>query len=221
MISRTWQKRAAMILLVFYCLDLASKLVSWRDTFRNLPWWGATLVLAVRFAFMGFLVIVLIRLRKPPQGQALTSTFKNSSLREMRIIQFIFLATILGYAYVAELLSPPSSSVQPVIVGTFSILAVFTVLVVFALRGRLLPSAVEALQRGDANGVRRWRSANILSMVPAQAIGMFGLVLRTMGCSRHVAWPFFLGAIILLLVWTPRLDVEIIGLDALPPPVTK
>jgi hypothetical protein len=221
MISRTWQKRALLFLLVMYCLDLASKLVSWRDTFSNVPWWGAALGLAVRFAFMGFLVNLLIRLRKPPQDQPLTSTIKNSSLRSMRIFQFIFLATILGYAYVAELSSKPTAAVEPVIVGSFSILAVFTVLVAFVLRRRLLPSAVEALQRGDANGVGRWRFANILSMVLAETIDMFGLVLRIMGCSRQVAWPFFIGAIILLLVWTPRLDMEIVGLDTLPPPVTK
>jgi hypothetical protein len=64
MISRTWQKRAVLFLLIIYCLDLASKLVSWRDTFSDVPWWGAALGLAVRFAFMGFLVTLLIRLRK-------------------------------------------------------------------------------------------------------------------------------------------------------------
>ena len=100
-------------------------------------------------------------------------------------------------------------------------MSVVTVLIAFAFRRRLLPSAVEALQRGDANGVRRWRTANILSMVLAETIGMFGLVLRIMGGSRRVAWPFFIGAIILLLVWTPRLDVEIVGLNTSPPPVTK
>lgn len=221
MISRTWQKRAVLFLLVIYCLDLASMLISWRDTFSNVPWWGAALGLAVRFAFMGFLVNLLIRLRKPPQDQPLTSTIKNSSVRSMRIFQFIFLATILGYAYVAERSSHPTSAVQPVMVGSFSILAVFTALVALTLRRRLLPSAVEALQRGDANGVGRWRSANILSMVLAEGIGMFGLVLHILGGSRRVAWPFFIGAIILLLVWTPRLDVEIIGLVTPPPSVTK
>jgi hypothetical protein len=221
MISRTWQKRAVLFLLVIYCLDLASKLVSWRDTFSNVPWWGAALGLAVRFAFMGFLVNLFIRLKKPPQDQPVTGTIKNSSVRSMRIFQFIFLATILGYAYVAELSSDPTAAVQPVMVGSFSILAVFTVLIAFAFRGRLLPSAVEALQRGDANGVGRWRTANILSMVLAETIGMFGLVLRIMGGSRRVAWPFFIGAIILLLVWTPRLDVEIVGLDTSTPRVTK
>src|ERR1700731_3205755 len=190
MISRTWQKRAVLFLLIVYCLDLASKLVSWRDTFSNVPWWGAALGLAVRFAFMGFLVYFLIRLRKPPQDQPLTSRIKNSSLRSMRIFQFIFLATILGYGYVAELSSKPTAVVETVIVGSFSILAVFTALVAFVLRRTLLPSAVEALQRGDANGVGRWRFANILSMVLAETIGMFGLVLRIMGCSRQVAWPF-------------------------------
>jgi hypothetical protein len=221
MISRTWQKRAVLFLLVTYCLDLTVKLVSWRDTFNNVPWWGVALGLTVRFAFMGFLVNLLIRLRKPLQDQSLTSTMRNSSLRSMRIFQFIFLATIMGYAYVAELSSRSTSAVQPVIVVSCSIIAVLTLLVAFVLRRRLLPSAIEALQRGDANGVGRWRSANILSMVLAESIGMFGLVLRIMGGSRQVAWPFFIGAIILLLAWTPRLDVEILGLDTLPPPITK
>jgi len=82
---------------------------------------------------------------------------------------------------VAELSSDPTAAVQPVMVGSFSIMSVVTVLIAFAFRRRLLPSAVEALQRGDANGVRRWRTANILSMVLAETIGMFGLVLRIIG----------------------------------------
>jgi hypothetical protein len=221
MISRTWLKRAVLFLLVIYCVDLASKLVSWRDTFSNVPWWGVALGLAVRFAFMGFLVHLLIRLKKPPQDQPVTSTIKNSSVRSMRIFQSIFLITILGYAYVAELSSAPAAVVQPVMIGTFSILAVLIVVIAFAFRRRLLPSAIESLQRGDANGVGRWRTANIFSMVLAESVALFGLVLRIMGGSRRVAWPFFIVAIILLLVWTPRLDVEIVDLDTSSPPVTK
>jgi hypothetical protein len=50
-----------------FCLDLAWKLVHWGDFTRGLEWWVIVLALIVRFAVMGFLSFVLLKLRKEPE----------------------------------------------------------------------------------------------------------------------------------------------------------
>jgi len=53
-----------LFLLVAYCLDLAWKLVHWSELSTGLDWWTLALALTVRFAFMGGLLFLFLRMRK-------------------------------------------------------------------------------------------------------------------------------------------------------------
>jgi len=45
-------------------------------------------------------------------------------------------------------------------------------------------------------------------LVLAVSVALYGLVLRVLGASRLVAWPFFLLALSLMLAWRPQLDLS-------------
>jgi hypothetical protein len=219
--SRLWQQRAVLFLLLAYFLDLAWKLAHWYEAFGGVALWGIALGLTVRFAFMGFIFSVYLRLKRAPQKPpAITRATKNASVRSMRIIHILLLAAIMSYILVAERLPRPTSDAPAVIIESFLILAILDVVIAFGFRRKLLPSAIEKLQRdaGDATALGRWRMANILSMVLAMSVALYGFALRTMGGNRRVVWPFFIASVTLMLLWRPRLNEGTNGTGSSPPP---
>ena len=63
----------------------------------------------------------------------------------------------------------------------------------------------------DESALKKWRMGVIVPLVMGSTIVLFGLVLKFMGATWNVAsWFFFVG-IVLLLAWTPRLDVSAVG----------
>ncbi len=76
------------------------------------------------------------------------------------------------------------------------------------LRSRYLTSSLETLRTNpsDPQALQKWRSAYVLPFTLAESVALFGLVLKFMGASWRVAGPFFAAAILLLLLWAPRLD---------------
>jgi hypothetical protein len=57
-------ERSVLLLLIVYCLDLVWKLANWHQLTDGLDWWMTALALGIRFAFMGGLLLVFLRLRK-------------------------------------------------------------------------------------------------------------------------------------------------------------
>jgi hypothetical protein len=66
----------------------------------------------------------------------------------------------------------------------------------------------EVLQREpeDSAALARWRFANILSCAFAESVTLLGFALKVLGASWGIAGWFFAGGLILLLLWTPRLE---------------
>jgi hypothetical protein len=210
-----------LFLLLAYSLDLAWKLVHWRKAFGGVPLWGIALGLTVRFAFMGFILALYLRLKRVPQEPlTITRATKNALVRSTRIMHIVMLAAIVGYIFLAERMPRPTSDAPAVLVETFSILATLMVVIALGFRRKLLPSAIEELRRdaGDATALGRWRMANILSMALTMSVALYGFVLRTMGGNRRVVWPFFIASVTLMLLWRPRLDEGTSDTDPLPPP---
>jgi magnesium-transporting ATPase (P-type) len=207
MFSRRWQRRAALFLLIAYSVDLAIKLVDWHETFGKVPWWGIALGLTIRCAFMGGVLFLYLKLRKVPEEQQppMTKPMKDSALRSMRIVHVILCVAIVMYAYVAETVFRPTKVVPPLFVESFSVLCVVMVVIGLVFRRRLLPSASEGIQRGDAKALARWRQATVLSMVLALSVSLYGFALRAIGGSQQVVGAFFIAAAILMWVWRPQL----------------
>jgi len=207
--SNLWQRRAAFIVLFVYCLDLAWKLAHWSETFGGVPWWGLALGLSIRFAFMGFILSIYLRVRKSSQEQStITPVTKNASLRSMRIVHAVLLSAVAGYAFVADRILRPAVDAPVRFVESFCMMAALIVVIAFGFRRKLLHAANNALQQGpsDAAALSRWRTANILSMVLAVSVALIGVALRAVGGDRRVVWLFFLVSVVLMLCWRPRLD---------------
>jgi uncharacterized membrane protein len=122
------------------------------------------------------------------------------------------------YALVAERLLQPASQVTTQFVEILWFMAALMVVIAFGFRRKLLPSATKALQgdSSDITALGRWRMANLLSMIFAVTISLFGIVLRVMGGSRLVVWPLFVVSVLLMLLWRPRLEEGTSGASPVP-----
>ena len=134
---------------------------------------------------------------------------REKSLQQIRVMHIAFVITWFLFVFILQAeLKPPSKFIEPVTVGAFALAALSSVNIGWTMRGKLLASSLEALQREpeDRIALARWRSANVLSFAFAESVTLFCLALKVLGASWTTAGGFFAGGLILLLLWTPRLD---------------
>jgi hypothetical protein len=135
---------------------------------------------------------------------------RPAALRQLRTMHAIFVVVIFMWAYVSEITARAGSETTQTLVIAIAIVAGLELILAYYSRAKRAIPAIEKLQRdpNDAVAMLQWRSGTILSMVLAMSVALYGLVLRTVGAGRRVSWPFFLVALIFLMVWRPRLDLN-------------
>ena len=133
-----------------------------------------------------------------------------ASLRQMRIVYVVFLVAVLLQIYNSEWLAGNGAGYSMTFLAGIIIVAGFDVLIAYYFRRKKLFPALEKLRRdpNDIGALKQWWGATILVLVLAVSVALYGLVLRVLGASRRVAWPFFLLALILMLAWRPQLDLS-------------
>lgn len=133
----------------------------------------------------------------------------QSAVRFARIIQIGFLATTALYVVVLLEVPPAPKSTSPVLVPVFVFVAVSTVGAGVFLRSILVSPSAEKLSADsqDAAALTRWRTGIIASFSCAESVALMGLVLKFLGASWSVAAFFLVATILLLLAWTPRLEL--------------
>jgi hypothetical protein len=133
-----------------------------------------------------------------------------AALRQMRITQRLFLFTVFLIAYQAEQMAGIGTGYSSVFLGVIASVAVFDAFLAFYFRRKRLFPALEKLHlyANDTGALKEWRFSIILSLALTESIALYGFVLRILGASRRVSWPFFLASWILMLVWRPRLDLR-------------
>jgi hypothetical protein len=126
--------------------------------------------------------------------------------RQARVIAIPFLATIPLYALAGEWIGSRASLEVAVVRLAFFVVSATTALIAFQLRARWIPAAVDALRRSpnDAGAAQRWYSAQFVSLVIAETIGLFGFALRVLGGSLFESLPFYIVGFGLMLAWFPR-----------------
>ena len=131
----------------------------------------------------------------------------DSSLMKIRIFHLVSIATIPLLAYSGEVLGPAKTNGIKTI-GLFLIgLAIFDVWSEFSWRRRRLQKACQLLlmSPGDASAVKRWHHANLVLLLGCESLASYGCLLRVWGGGTlPQAVPFYICALILLLVYTPR-----------------
>ncbi|HXN22496.1 MAG TPA: hypothetical protein VOA41_07110 [Candidatus Dormibacteraeota bacterium] len=132
------------------------------------------------------------------------------NIRQTRVLHAVMLFTMFLYALVGEKMGPIPSPLQPTFYRAFVILAAALVVVALVLRSRILAPAVEALKAHPDDSVAwtRWRVGNTITFVLCESVALFGFALRMLGGKLAASLPLYAAAILLMLIWAPRLDVS-------------
>ena len=130
----------------------------------------------------------------------------DATLQFLRVIQTAFLVAVVIYIAIAEKAGPREPKDVKQIQILLMLMAATPVGVILFFRQRLIPPAEEVLrtQPEDANALRRWRTANFITLVLAEAVVLYGFVLRFMGGTLLQAAPFYAAGVLLMVVFTPR-----------------
>lgn len=133
-----------------------------------------------------------------------------ATLKQMRIIHGVLLLFLFLVAYQAEQLAGTGTGYSKTFPGTLALVAVFDGLIALYFRRKRLSPALEKLRRdsNDTGALKEWRFSTLLSLVLAESIALYGFVLQFMGASRRVSWPFFISALILMMVWRPQFELS-------------
>jgi hypothetical protein len=136
------------------------------------------------------------------------------ALKALRTVQAAFVASILLYAFMAEkVMQRPTSAPAPPLVISITILAIAMIFTAQVLRSRMVAPAKQKLrvQTDDVDALKRWRMGSLLSLVLVESVALYGFALRVLGATRSQTWPFYLASIVIMLIWTPSLDLHSSG----------
>ena len=129
----------------------------------------------------------------------------QSSFRQLRIVHLALLLSIVLYGFVSRR-APAHPTPPPTFLRALALLSVAMVVVIFAVRSKLLADSAEVLvtQPEDKTALARWRTANIFTWVVCESIALYGLVLRFAGLPMRQAVYFFAGGFLLMAFFAPR-----------------
>jgi hypothetical protein len=88
----------------------------------------------------------------------------------------------------------------------FSTLAVAVVGAIFVVRRTLVLRAAASLVTHPDDGISlsHWLTGYIATYALCEALALFGLVLRFMGCTSQQSVPFYIGGFVLLFFFKPQ-----------------
>jgi hypothetical protein len=69
------------------------------------------------------------------------------------------------------------------------------------------PAARLGVDPQDATSLKQWRSGQIVSFAFAESVVLYGFLLKFLGAGWNIAGMFFVVGILVLLAWTPKLEV--------------
>jgi hypothetical protein len=133
----------------------------------------------------------------------------QKSLQSARIIHVALLFAALAYVVVAlYVASPAKGQVPKAVVGGLGLGAFSLLVVAIFFRTKFVQLGAEKLRVNgdDERGARLWRTGTIVSLVFAESIVMFGLVMRMIGASWNVSGIFYVVGMLAMLAWWPRLE---------------
>jgi hypothetical protein len=137
----------------------------------------------------------------------------KKALRVARVLHVALIVMVVIEFDVSYRLAPIQNQISPIIVYAITFVCLNDIGVAAFLRTRMIRPSEESLRSNpnDELPLRKWRAGVIISLGMASTIVLFGVLLRLMGATWNVASWFFIVGILLLLAWTPRLDVSAVG----------
>lgn len=133
------------------------------------------------------------------------------ALKTLRAMQWSMLASILLYAIVGEAVGPIRRALDPSLSYLFTTLGVLVVGVIFVVRRTLVLRAAESLAThpDDDLSLNHWRTGYMATYALCEALALFGLVQRFLGCTWQQSAPYYLGGFVLLFFFRPRLPASV------------
>jgi hypothetical protein len=130
----------------------------------------------------------------------------RGTVRTLRAVQWTMLGSILLYAVVGELIGSGARAVDPSLSYVFTTAGVAIVGVIFVVRRTLVLRSAEnlATHPDDSLTLSHWKSGYVATYALCEALALFGLILRFMGCSFQQSAPFYIGGFILLFFFGPQ-----------------
>ena len=127
-------------------------------------------------------------------------------MRAIRRIQIALLLSVVLYAVIGEMLSRNRHRLAPTtLFHVFSLISISLVGATVVVRRTLIvPSEAALEQKQDSLAFSRWRTGYIALYALCEMLGLFGLVLRLAGFTLANVWGFYLGGMVLLLLYSPR-----------------
>jgi len=128
------------------------------------------------------------------------------------VLYFTLLATIALYWFVQELVAADRQPAELGLLPTV-LLAVGagTAMAVLVLRFSLIPPLLSAATAELAPRLARLRAYYIACFALAEAVALYGFVLRVLGGSREDIIPFYLAAVVLFALCFPRTPETLSG----------
>jgi hypothetical protein len=134
----------------------------------------------------------------------------KKTLRAARVLHVALLVMVAIDLDVSYRLAPIQNQISSVMIYAITFVCLNDIGVAAFLRSRMIRPSEESLRSNpnDKSALKKWRTGVILSLVMASTIVLFGLVLKCLGATWNVASWFFIAGFLLLLAWTPRLNVS-------------
>jgi hypothetical protein len=135
------------------------------------------------------------------------------ALKTLRAVQWAMLVSILLYGIVGEFLSPAARAVDPALSYLFSTLAVAIVGAIFVVRRTLVLRAAASLASHpeDDLSLNHWRTGYLATYALCEALALFGLIQRFLGCNLQQSVLYYVGGFVLLFFFRPRQPVAAVS----------
>ena len=129
-----------------------------------------------------------------------------NALKTLRVVQWAMLGGIVVYAAMGEFVPRAARMLDPTTSYLFTTLGVAVVGVIFVVRRTLVLRAAESLAThpDDKLTLNHWKTGYIATYALCEALALFGLVQRVLGCNFQQSLPYYLGGFVLMLFFRPR-----------------
>jgi hypothetical protein len=133
------------------------------------------------------------------------------ALKTLRAVQWAMLSSILLFFAAGAWVRPMARAVDPAVSYLFSTLAVATVGVIFVVRRTLVLRSAESLAThpDDSLSLNHWTTGYIATYALCEALALFGVILRVLGCTVQQSVLYYIGGFVLLFFFRPRQPVSL------------
>jgi hypothetical protein len=130
----------------------------------------------------------------------------NSAARTLNFLRAALLAAIAIYVFIGEQISSKQPTTSSMLFNGVAFVAVVVVVMIFVFRRTSVLPAAQTLssQPDNASMLARWRGGYIVTYALCEAVALFGFTLRILGFGLVQVAPFYVGAILLMLYFGPR-----------------